>query len=149
TIHLWTQVVGKIKLELCAPQNEDWQVALHPTPRGLTSGRIPFKDEVFGITFDFVDHGLSIVTSDGGARTMPLRPRSVADFYQELMAALRGLGIELAINLRPSEVPDPIPFDRDQSHAAYDRQYVERWWRIMLQTSQVLDRYRSSFGGKS
>src|SRR5438034_4067913 len=77
TIHLWTQVVGKIKLELCAPQNEDWQVALHPTPRGLTSGRIPYKDAVFGITFDFVDHGLSIVTSDGRARTMPLGPRSV------------------------------------------------------------------------
>src|SRR5712692_8464017 len=88
TLHLWTQVVGKIKLKLCPSLNEDWQVAFHPTPRGLTTGRIPYQGRVFGITFDFVDHQLSMVTDDGAAKAMPLAPQSVAAFYQELMAAL-------------------------------------------------------------
>src|SRR5438093_9024270 len=107
-------------LKLCAPLNQDWQVALHPTARGLTSGRIPYEGRVFEIAFDFVEHGLWIVTSDGRASAMQLRPQSVAAFYQGLMEALRRLGIDVAISLRPSEVPDPIPFDRDETHASYD-----------------------------
>jgi len=149
TLQLWTQIVGKIKLELCPFLNEWWEVALHLTPRGLTTLTIPAGDRVFAIDFDFVEHTMAITVSDGQRRTLPLRPRSVADFYRDCMAALRALGIDVAITTRPAEIPDAIPFDQDQVHAAYDPAYVERWHRIQLQTERVLQRFRSGFVGKS
>ncbi|MEA2639795.1 MAG: hypothetical protein QOF51_1189 [Chloroflexota bacterium] len=149
TLHLWTQVVGKVKLQLCPALNELWQVALYPTSRGLATGRIPYETGAFGITFDFVEHELMVATSYGERRTMPLRPRSVAAFYHELMGILRALGIDVAISPLPSEVPEPIRLDEDERHTSYDPESARRWWQIVLQTSLVLDRYRSSFVGKS
>jgi hypothetical protein len=149
TLHLWTQIVGKVQLELRPPLNQLWQVALHPTPRGLTTGRIPFATGAFSIAFDFVDHNLAISTSDGRTSLTALRPRSVADFYRAFMRQLEALHIDVSITARPDEMPDPIPFAEDEQHRSYDRDAVERWWRIVLQTTLVLDRYRALYAGKS
>ena len=149
TLHLWTQVVGKVKLELSPFLNEWWNVAFALTPRGLTTGTIPAGDTMFAVDFDFVDHTLFIRTSDGRTRSMPLIPRSVAAFYAEFLAMLRGLNIDVAINPLPVEIPDPISCEVDTEHDAYDPEPVVRFWRIMLQTEQVLQRFRSSFAGKS
>jgi hypothetical protein len=149
TLHLWTQIVGKVKLQLSPFLNQMWHVAFHPTPRGLATGRIPYAHGVFEAEFDFVYHILAIRTSDGAVRTLPLMPRSVADFYREVMLTLRDLGIEVHITPRPDEFPDPIPFAEDQVHAAYDPAAVRKWWGVTLQIATVLDVYRSSFNGKS
>ena len=149
TLHMWTQVVGKVKLELTPFLNHFWEVGFHLTGRGMTTGLIPYADRAFDVSFDFVDHNLAIQASNGSTKTLPLSPRSVADFYQEFMAALREIGIEVAVNTTPSEVLNPIPFEQDQAHASYDPTYVERWWRVEVQTAKVLQRYRSPFVGKS
>ena len=149
TLHLWTQVVGKVKLELTPFLNEWWNVAFAVTPRGLTTGAIPAGDEAFAVDFDFLDHTLFVHASDGRTRSMPLIPRSVAAFYAEFLATVRAMGIEVAINPRAVEIPNPISCDVDTAHASYDPEPVQRWWRIMLQTEKVLQRYRSSFVGKS
>ena len=149
TLHRWTQIVGKVKLALCPFLNEWWQVTLHLTARGLTTGPVPYGPLVFQVDFDFLAHALTIQTSDGRAQVLPLRPRSVADFYRAFLAALRTLGIEVTINPIPSEIADPIPCDQDHVHAAYDPDAVHRWWRILVQTERVLQRYRSPFVGKS
>src|SRR5215472_292150 len=149
TLHMWTQIVGKVKLA-CAPfLNELWQVAFHTTARGLTTGPIPYRDGVFEVEFDFIDHELSVCTSDGRRRVLALEPRSVADFYGDFMGALGALGIGCRINPMPVEVPDSIPFPADHAHAAYDPEYVHRWWLILTRTDQLLEEYRSSFVGKS
>jgi len=149
TLHMWTQVVGKVKLELTPFLNEWWEVAFHVTPRGLTTGLIPCGDRAFAVDFDFTTHNLFVRTSDDRTKALALLPRSVADFYREFMAALHALGIEVAINTTPVEVPHPIPFDQDHQHAAYDPAPVHRWWRILVLTTEVLQRFRSSFVGKS
>ena len=149
TLHLWTQVVGKVKLELTPFLNEWWNVAFGVTPRGLTTGPIPAGGGAFAVDFDFVDHALLVRVSDGSSAVLALIPRSVADFYAEFLAALRALGIEVAIDPRPVELPDPIPFDVDHEHASYDPEPVQRWWRIVVQTEQALQRFRSPFVGKS
>ena len=149
TLHLWTQVVGKVKLTLCPSMNELWQVAFYPTSRGLTTGRIPYGAGAFVVTFDFVDHAIFVSPSDGATRSMQLTARSVAEFYGDFMTLLRDLGVDVRITLLPSEIPDPIRFDQDDAHRAYDPAYARRWWDIMLQVSLILDRYRSSFAGKS
>lgn len=149
TLHMWTQIVGKVKLQLCPFLNEWWQVALHPTARGLTTSVIPFPGGVFEIYFDFVAHQLLIQSSEGSSRVMALYPRSVADFYAEFMAVLRSLGIEVTINTIPDEVTDRIRFEEDQRHTSYDRELVNRWWRIVMQTCKVFEAFRSPFFGKS
>ncbi len=149
TVHMWTQIVGKVKLELAPFLNEWWQIALHVSARGLTTSTIPYDDGVFSVEFDFISHNLLIRTSGGAIKVMPLFPRSVADFYQEFMAVLRVLGIDVAINTTPTEIPNPIPFEQDHGHAAYDAVYVARWWQILVQTEKVLQRFRSPFIGKS
>ncbi|MDQ2945767.1 MAG: DUF5996 family protein [Acidobacteriota bacterium] len=149
TLHMWTQVVGKVKLELCPFVNEWWEVALHLTARGLTTSTIPFARGVFEIDFDFVDHSLYIRSSDGEVKALPLKPRSVADFYAEFMAALRTLGVEANLNTRPQQFKPSIPFEKDQEHAAYDPVYVDRWWRILTQVGVVMEKYRAGFSGKS
>lgn len=149
TLHLWTQVVGKVKLELTPFLNEWWEVGFDVTARGLTASAIPYDCGIFSVGFDFVDHHLSVATSEGAVRMMPLAPRPVAEFYRTFMATLGELGIDVSINPLPVEVPDPVPFDRDHAHAAYDPDYVNRWWRILVGTTKVLQRYRSTFVGKS
>jgi len=149
TLHMWMQIVGKVKLSLAPFQNQWWQVAFHPTARGLTTGPIPANGGVFEAEFDFVDHNLVVRTSDGRCKALALMPDSVSDFYHHVMNALRALGIECRINPRPVEVPDSIPFDLDREHASYDPDYVHRWWVIVTRTATILEQSRSSFVGKS
>lgn len=149
TLHLWTQVVGKVKLALTPFWNEWWNVAFAVTPRGLTTGTMPIGLVAFAIDFDFVDHVLLIHTSDGRSRSMPLGPRSVAAFYAELLTTLRSLGIDVAINPVSVELPVQVTLDVDTAHASYDPEAVEPWWRIVVQTEQILRQFRSPFVGKS
>ena len=149
TLHMWTQVVGKVKLERVPFLNEWWNVAFTVTARGLTTGTIPFGHRVFQVDFDFLDHRLDIHVSDGSSRSLALRPRSVADFYRAFMAALAELGIQVRITTNPVEVENTIPFDQDQVHASYDPEYVTRCWRILLQVDRLLQAYRTPFVGKS
>jgi hypothetical protein len=149
TLHMWTQIVGKLKLELVPFLNDWWQVAFTATARGLTTSTIPFGRGVFQVDFDFIDHRLDIELSDGSSRTIPLLARPVADFYHTLMTALDELGINARITTNPVEVENTIPFDRDAVHASYDPEYVNRWWRILLQVDRLLQRYRTPFVGKS
>jgi Family of unknown function (DUF5996) len=149
TLHMWTQIVGKVKLQLSPFLNEWWNVAFAVTARGLTTSTIPFGQRMFQVDFDFIDHRLAIDTSTGSSRSMPLVARSVADFYFEFMSMLKSLGIQVKINTHPVEVDNDIPFEDDQVHAAYDPLYVSRCWRILLGVSRLLERYRTPFVGKS
>lgn len=149
TLHLWFQVVGKVKLELCPFSNQWWEVALHLTPRGLTTGLIPLQNESFSVDFDFIDHKLFIKVSDGTVKELTLEPRTVADFYSLFMQTLASLGIEVKISTLPSEMPDGIPFEQDTQHSAYDGVYVQRCWRVMLAVQRVIERYRVPFHGKN
>ncbi len=149
TVHMWTQIVGKVRMELSPYVNHWWQVPLYVIPRGLTTSAIPYKNSTFEVNFDFIDHNLVILTSDDTAKTMPLIARSVADFYWEFMASLRSLGIEVTINTLPSEVTNPIRCDEDQEHSSYDPQYVNRFWRILVQADKLFKQHRSFFIGKS
>jgi len=149
TLHLWTQIVGKVRMELSPFLNHWWHVTLYVTPRGLTTSSIPYHGGTFEVTFDFVEHNLSIRTSEGATKTLPLIPRSVAAFYRECMTCLHALGIEVTINPLPSEVSNPIRCDVDEVHASYDPVYAQRFWRILAQTDTILQRYRSPFLGKN
>jgi hypothetical protein len=149
TLHMWTQMVGKVKLELVPFLNQWWEVAFTVTARGLTTGAIPYDHRIFQVDFDFLDHRLTVAVNDGSTRAIPLQPQSVADFYQEFMSALEELGIRVRITTNPVEVENTIPFDQDRVHATYDPEYVNRWWRILLQVDRLLQQYRTSFVGKS
>lgn len=149
TLHMWTQVVGKVKLALSPFLNEWWNVAFAVTARGLTTGTIPTGSRVFQVDFDFLDHRLDIHVADGSSRSLPLRPCSVADFYRAFMAALEELGIPVQTTTSPVEVENTLPFDQDQVHASYDPDSVTRWWRILLQVDRLLQQYRTPFVGKS
>ncbi len=148
TLHLWTQIVGKIRLALSPMCNHWWQITLYVTARGLTTSPIPYGSLDFQIDFDFIDHELHIETSAGTKQSMGLFPRSVADFYRELMAQLRSAGIDAAIWTVPVELEDRTPFERDDKHAAYDPEYAQRWWRSLVQADRVLKVFRSRFTGK-
>jgi hypothetical protein len=148
TLHMWTQIVGKIRLGLSPMVNHWWQVTLYVTPRGLTTSPIPYGNRTFEILFDFIEHNLTVHTSDGKISHIGLYPRSVADFYQELMSVLRSLGIEVKINTTPQEVADPIALDIDTIHASYDKEYANRVWRILVQTDSVFKEFRGRFLGK-
>lgn len=149
TLHMWTQIVGKTRLALAPMENHWWQVTLHVSPRGLTTATIPYAGRAFAVEFDFIDHRLVIQTSDGMLRELRLMPRSVADFYAEYMTALGSLGFEVKLMPVPVEVATAIPFATDRTHAAYDADAVHRCWQILLRTSQVLQRFRGRFLGKS
>ncbi len=149
TLHLWMQIVGKVKLALCPFINQWWQVAFYVTTRGMTTGRIPYKKSTFQVNFDFMTHHLSISTSEGKEIVIPLQPRSVKDFYSQFMEALKSLGITVSIRPIPSEMSNAIPFHEDTKHASYDGEYVSRWWRIQLQVNEVFEVFRSPFRGKS
>jgi hypothetical protein len=148
TLQLWTQVVGKIRLAHAPMVNHWWQVPLYVTCRGLTTSPIPYGSNSFQIDFDFIDHSLIIETSKGEIETVTLGPRTVADFYTEVMARLHGLGLETRIWTMPVEIPDAIPFEHDNTHASYDREYVHRFWRILLQADRLFTQFRAGFIGK-
>ncbi len=148
TLRLWTQIVGKIRMALAPKLNHWWHSTLYVTPRGLTTSSIPYGTRTFEISFDFLEHHLQIDTSDGTTKRIALVPRSVADFYQEIMSSLSASGIEVHIWTMPQEVADPIPFDQDRKHTAYDPEYAQRFWQILVQANRVLTAFRSRFIGK-
>jgi Family of unknown function (DUF5996) len=148
TLHMWTQIVGKVRLRLTPLVNHWWNVPLYVTAHGLTTSRIPYGGRTFEILFDFVRHQLVLETSDGILESLPLIPRSVADSYVEFMKMLRSAGIEVKIWRMPVEVPDPIPFDQDRVHASYDPRPVEAFFRILLSVDSVFEQFRSGFIGK-
>ncbi|HTF34461.1 MAG TPA: DUF5996 family protein [Myxococcota bacterium] len=148
TLHRWSQIVGKVRLAHMPWINHSWHVTLYVTARGLTTSPIPYGTKSFQIEFDFIDHQLPIRTSDGKVRSVALRPRSVADFYRELMARLLELGIEVAIYPRPNELEDATPFGEDETHASYDRDAAQRCWRVLVQAERVFTAFRARFLGK-
>ncbi len=148
TLHLWTQIVGKVRLSQTPWVNHSWHVVLYVTARGLTTSSIPYGTRSFQIDFYFIDHLLSVTTSDGDLRQFALVPMSVADFYKKAMSALADLGLSIHINTMPNEIVDAIPFDQDTKHASYDREYAARFWRVLLSTHKVLKEFRTSFLGK-
>jgi hypothetical protein len=148
TLHMWTQIVGKIRLAQTPWVNHSWHVTLYATARGLTTSPIPHGARTFQIDFDFIDHRLLIQTSDGAVNTMALQPRSVADFYQELFSNLHRLGIDVKIRTTPNEIVDAIPFDKDHVHASYDAEYANRFWCALVQADRVLKKFRAGFIGK-
>jgi hypothetical protein len=149
TLHMWTQIVGKVRLQLTPKENHWWNSSLYVNSRGLTTSLIPYDKSGFEIQFDFEDHRLEIQTATGDARAFKLEPQPVKAFYQELMSALESLAISVHINTRPQEVPDPIPFELDEVHASYQPEYANRCWRILLSTKRVLDQFRARFLGKA
>jgi len=149
TLHMWTQIVGKVRLSLTPLINHWWNVPLYVTARGLTTSRMSYGERSLEIWFDFRRHQLILDTSDGGMKMLPLAPRSVAEFYRELFEMLRSAGIDVNIWRMPVEIPDPIPFDQDQTHASYDPAAVEKFWRILMSVDSVFSQFRAGFIGKS
>lgn len=148
TLHMWTQIVGKIRLELTPLVNHWWNVPLYVSARGLTTSPMRYDNRIFEIEFDFIDHKLRIECSDGALTTLDLHPQSVADFYQELMTTLHSLGIDVKIWPMPVEIPNPIRFDQDQIHKSYDAEYANRFWRALVNIDDVFKDFRARFIGK-
>ncbi|RZM77236.1 DUF5996 family protein [Leptolyngbya iicbica] len=148
TLHMWTQIVGKIRLVQTPWINHSWHVPLYLTTRGLTTSNIPYGNRVFQMDFDFQQHHLWIGTDTGQSQIIELRPRSVADFYLAVMQALQALDMAIQINTLPNEIPAPIPFEQDTTHASYDPDAVQRFWRVLLQSDRVFKAFRSHFCGK-
>src|SRR4051812_44959290 len=149
TLHMWTQVVGKVRLAFTPLQNHWWNAALYVSTRGLTTSPIPYKGGAFRLQFNFVDHRLELETSSGGHANIVLAPKSVAAFFKEVFSMLRDAGIEVSINPKPQEVPDPMSLDRDETHSSYQPEYANRLWRILLSTDTVFKEFRARFLGKS
>jgi hypothetical protein len=149
TLHMWTQVVGKVRLARAPHVNHWWQVPLYVTARGLTTSPVPYGRRTFQVDFDFIDHRLRVETSDGDSRELALAPRTVADFYGEFTSRMKELGLEAKIWTTPVEVPDPVPFEKDEGHKSYDPEYANRFWRALVQSERVFQRFRSGFTGKS
>lgn len=148
TLHLWSQVVGKIALALAAPLNHSWAVALRVTPRGLSTRPLPHGERTFTIQFDFIDHRLRVRASNGETRELALEPRSVADFYRELLAALDSMRLPVKIHPTSTELPEPVRLDRDTQHHSYDPEYANRFWRILVQVDRVFTDSQCAFIGK-
>jgi hypothetical protein len=148
TLHMWTQIVGKIRLTLSPWVNHSWHVTLYVTARGLTTSPIPHGFSTFEIQFDFIDHQLLIDKSDGARRTLELKPGSVAEFYRMVMKTLSDLELRVTINTMPNEIENPIPLDQDEEHRAYDSEYANRFWRVLVQSDRVFKEFRSRFCGK-
>jgi hypothetical protein len=149
TLHMWTQIVGKIRLVQSPWTNHSWHVPLYVSARGLTTSPIPYGWGAFELEFDFLDHVLRISTSDATTRRIELKPRTVAAMYREIFARLAELGIRIQIHPVPNEVQNAIPFERDEMHAAYDPVYANRFWRILLQVDRVFKAFRSGYIGKN
>jgi Family of unknown function (DUF5996) len=149
TLHLFTQIVGKVRLAQTPWVNHSWHVTLYVTARGLTTSPIPYGERTFQIEFDFIDHQLRVLSSDGAIGGFALQPQSVAAFYARLVEEMAKLGLEVTIVRKPNEVPDPVRFDRDEIHKAYDGEYVNRFWRILVQADRVFKQFRARFVGKT
>jgi hypothetical protein len=149
TLHLWTQIVGKIRLVRSPWLNHSWHVALYVTARGLTTSPIPDGRRSFQIDFDFIAHDLRISTSDGGQRRFALAGQSVASFYKAVMAALGELGVDVAIDETPNELPEPVKFSQDTSHASYDPNAVGRLFQILVNADRLFKQFRTGFLGKA
>lgn len=149
TLHLWTQIVGKLRLAFSPPQNHFWHSTLYVSTRGLTTSPIPIGSENFEVAFDFLDHRLLLDTSWGARQHVTLEPKSVAEFYAEVLAALRALGVEASIWPHPVEIPDVIPFNEDHVHAAYDPPAAYDFWRALVAADRVFKAFRGEFLGKS
>ncbi|HLV02924.1 MAG TPA: DUF5996 family protein, partial [Acidobacteriota bacterium] len=145
TLHLWTQIVGKIRLSRMPWINHSWHVPLYVTSRGLTTSPIPYDTRTFQIDFDFIDHQLLIQVSDGSQRSIPLRQESVADFYARIFDLLDELRMDLQIDTRPNEVENAISFPEDHVHASYDADSANRFWQALVLTDQVFQRFRAGF----
>src|SRR5437763_1105830 len=148
TLHMWTQIVGKIRLTLAPWTNHSWHVTLYLTARGLTTSPIPLGARVFQVDFDFVDHVLRIQTSNRAEKVIRLVPKSVATFYNEVMSALRELDLPVEINTMPNEVDPAIPFEQNEKNSVYHSEYANRFWRVLLQSDRVFKEFRSDFCGK-
>jgi hypothetical protein len=149
TLHLWTQIVGKVRLVQTPWINHAWHCTLYVTSRGLTTSLVPHGQRLFQIDFDFVDHRLHVTTVEGERRTIVLAPKSVATFYREVMAVLDELELPVVIHPHPSEIADGIPLPEDYRHASYDTTYARRFWRVLASSERVLQRFRSPFQGKT
>ena len=148
TLHMWTQIVGKIRLTLSPWTNHSWHVTLYVTSRGLTTSPIPHGTSTFEIRFDFIDHELRILKSDGAVRVFKLRPQPVAKFYREVMNALAEMKLPVTINTTPNEIEKAISFDQDDEHRSYDPEYANRFWHVLVQSDRVFKEFRSRFCGK-
>jgi hypothetical protein len=148
TLHLWTQVIGKMRLKLAPMVNHWWQATFYVTASGLTTSAMPYRDRFLQIDFDFLAHRLTLRMSDGRSEWLDLSPRSVADFYAEVMRRLRALDVDVHIWTMPSEIENAIPFERDREHAAYDRDAAQRFWRQLAQADRVMKIFRGRFLGK-
>ena len=149
TLHMWMQVVGKVRLKLCPLVNHYWNVPFYLTARGLTTSAMPYQQGTVEVRFDFIEHKLVSETSEGRAVAMPLTPQSVAEFYERFMTVLNELGVVVEIWTTPCEIPDPIPFEKDHVHAAYDPESAHKFWRILVWVDQVLKEFRAGFIGKA
>lgn len=149
TVHMWSQIAGKIRLELAPWINHSWGSTLYVTPSGLTTSAIPYKGGSFRIDFNFIDHRLTITTIAGAEQAFKLKPMSVADFYRKIMDALKSLGIEVTILARPVEVVEAIPFEEDTQHASYDADAIQKFHRALLQADRVFSEFRAGYIGKS
>jgi hypothetical protein len=148
TLHLWTQIAGKIRLAQSPWTNHSWNVTSYVTVRGLSTSPIPYGTRTFDLEFDFIRHQLVISTSDGRTGAIPLEPQTVASFYSRVMREMRSLDLPIAINPMPSEIADAIPFDQDDTHQSYDREYANRFWRVLVQADRVFKIFRGKFIGK-
>lgn len=148
TLHMWTQIVGKIRLAQSPWINHSWHVTLYVTTRGLTTSPIPYGNRTFQIDFDFIGHEVKIQSSEGGVAGFSLQPQSVAAFYRRLQSEMGKLDLHVNINEKPNETPDPIPFDQDETHKAYDPEYASRFWRVLVQADRVFKEFRARFVGK-
>lgn len=149
TLHMWAQIVGKVRLKLCPLVNHWWNVPFYVTARGMITSAMPYQQRDIEVEFDFIEHKLAIKTSDGGVATMALAPQSVAEFYNKFMAALGELGVSVRIWTMPCEIPNPIPFEQDNTHAAYDAEAVHKFWRMLVWVDQVFKEFRAGFQGKA
>src|SRR5271167_843988 len=149
TLHMWSQIVGKVRLALSPRINHWWEVPLYVSANGLTTSAIPYSGGIFEVEFDFIHHRLTITTNHDASATLALKPQTVADFYREFMAALDSLGIAVKIWRMPVEIANPIAFDPDAQHASYDPEYANRFWRILASSEKVFQEFRARFIGKA
>jgi hypothetical protein len=149
TLHMWLQIVGKVRMALASPRNHWWHTTLYATARGLTTSVIPYMRRAFQVDLDFIAHRLQVSDTDGNSFTMALEPRSVAQFYRDFMGGLRGLGIEVRIWPHPVEVADPLPFEVDDRHASYDPRHARAMWRGLVQADRVMKAFQTGFVGKA
>ena len=148
TLHMWMQIVGKVRLALAPRVNHWWEVPLYVSARGLTTSAIPYGAGIFEMEFDFIEHVLRIETSTGETEVLDLEPRSVANFYNDFMSTLKSMGIDVKIWPMPVEIPNPIRFDQDTTHASYDRAHAERFWRVLVAVEPIFTEFRGRFIGK-